>query len=267
MYTFFLSLTGWDGLARRKPMVGFANYGRLLKDAVFYKTLWNTFLIWFMNVWPRLGLALLCAVIFAQSRLRGRQFFKAVFYFPNLINSSSIAVLAYLLLDWQSGFVNKFLIQIHLISSPINWLGIPIYTQGVVAFLIWWMWFGHSAILFTTGILGIPQEIIESATVDGANGWQRFWKITVPLLRPTISYVFITSLIGGLQNFDIPRILDRNGLGSPDKAILTTVLQLYNLAFKNMQYGYASAYAFGLFVVIGFICLLTFRIINKRTEF
>ncbi|MDR2477690.1 MAG: sugar ABC transporter permease [Treponema sp.] len=266
-YTFFLSLTNWDGFARRKTVIGFANYVRLFRDVNFYKSLWNTFLIWFMNVWFRMALALLCGVFFAQTKLRGRQIFKAVFYFPNLINTSSVVTLAYLLLDWQTGFVNKFLMRIHLISEPIYWLGVPVYTQSVVAFLIWWMWFGHSAILFTTGILNIPGEIIESAWVDGANAWQRFWKITMPMLRPTFTYVFITSLIGGLQNFDIPRVLDRHGLGSPDKSILTSVLQLYNLAFKTMQYGYASAYAFGLFIVIGLITAFTYRLINHKPNF
>lgn len=265
VYTFFLSLTSWNGMTPTKTFVGYNNYVRLINDKIFYKSIFNTLIIWFLNIGPRMIVGLLCAVVFAQSKLYSGQFFKAVFYFPNLVNASSVAVLAYLMLDWQSGFLNKSLLFLGIISEPLNWLGIPIYTQSVVAFLIWWMWFGYSAILFTTGILGIPEEIMECAIVDGANVWKRFWKITMPLLRPTFTYVFITSLIGGLQNFDIPRVLT-DGLGSPDKSLLTTVMHMYNLAFKSMQYGYGSTYAFGLFVVVATLTGLNYQLINRRSS-
>jgi len=265
VYTGILSFTDWDGFARQLNFVGFANYRRLLTDdPLFYRSLFNTFLLWFLHVWPRMGVALLCAVLFAQTRIRGGQFFKAVFYFPNLVTASSVAVLAMLILNTRMGFLNQFLMAANIIREPINWLGVPGNARGVVAFLTWWMWFGHSTILLTSGILGIPGDVIESALVDGANAWQRFWRITMPLLRPTFAFVFTMSLIGGLQNFDIPHVL--NNLGDPSRAILTTVMQMFNMAFHARQFGYGSAYAIALFIVILVVSLFVFKVVNRPEE-
>lgn len=216
-----------------------------------------------MNIFPRLGIALLCAVIFAQSRVRGKGIFKMIFYFPNLVNSATVSVLAALIMGWQSGYLNRFLIQYKLIEEPVYWLGQPSTAQGIVAFIIWWMWFGYSAIMFTTGILNVPMEYMEAATVDGASRWQKFWKITFPLIRPTVAYVFLVTLIGGLQNFEIPRVIT-DGLGAPDKSLLTMTMQMHTLAFKSMQYGYGSAYAIGIFVITAIFAGVSYRFINRK---
>lgn len=262
--TFYTSLTSTNMMTFTKSFVGLANYQRLLKDPTFYSTIWVTVKIWAMNIVPRLGLALLCAVIIAQSRIRGRQFFKIVYYFPNLVNASTVAVLASLLFNWQTGTVNRILISLGLISQPINWLGTPSTAQGVVAGIIWWMWFGYSMVMFTTGILSIPGELNEAGVIDGANAWQRFWHITFPMIRPTFAYVFLTTLVGGLQNFEIPRVIT-DGIGSPNKALLTMTLQMYILAFRSMQQGYASAYAMGIFVFTAVLAALSYRFLNKKT--
>ena len=261
-YTIVLSLYSWDGL-EEKVFVGLENYSRLVNDENFYKAVYNTALIWGMNIVPRMAVALLCALVFAQSRLRGKQFFKAVYYFPNLVTTTSIAVFANLALDYQSGFINEILLKLGLIAEKIDWLHSPIAAQTSVAVIIWWMWFGYAAILFTTGILSIPNDVIECSMVDGANVWTRFWRIVMPLLKPIFAYVFITSLIGGLQNFEIPKLLT-NGRGSPDKSLITMVMQLYNLTFVNFQYGYGATYAVALFIIIAMISACTFRILNGK---
>jgi cellobiose transport system permease protein len=262
-YTINLSFFSWDGLNER-VFVGFDNYERLIQDKDFYKAIFNTSFIWVLNIFFRLAVALICAVVFAQSHLRGKQFFKAVYYFPNLVTSSSIAVFAYLALDYQNGFVNQILAKLGF-TEKIDWLRTPILAQSSVAAIIWWMWFGYAAILLTTGILSIPSDVIEASIVDGTNAWKRFWKITMPLLRPIFTYVFITSFIGGLQNFEIPKLLT-DGRGAPDKSLLTMVMQLYNLTFKNFQYGYSATYAVALFIIIATVSALTFRIINGRVN-
>ncbi|NLX77558.1 MAG: sugar ABC transporter permease [Clostridiaceae bacterium] len=259
IYTIDLSFYSWDGLNER-VFVGLDNYRRLLQDKDFYKAIYNTSFIWFLNIFFRLGVALICAVVFAQSHLRGKQFFKAVYYFPNLVTSSSVAVFSYLALDYQNGFINQILLKLGF-SKKIDWLHIPILAQSSVAAIIWWMWFGYATILLTTGILSIPRDVIESSIVDGANAWKRFWKITMPLLKPIFTYVFITSFIGGLQNFEIPTLLT-DGRGAPDKSLLTMVMQLYNLTYKNFQYGYGATYAVALFIIIATVSAFTFRVIN-----
>ncbi len=261
LYTFYLSLTSWNGMAATKEMTGFSNYTRLFADTIFWKSMGNTVLIWFINVVPRMAAGLLIAVLLTQCRVKGAKFFRAIFYFPNLVNASSIALLLALILNWKNGMLNKALVATGILQEGINWLGDPTSTRVAVASTIWWMWFGHATILFMTGILSVPEELMESARIDGAGPWRRFWSITFPLLKPTFSYVFVTSLIGGLQNFDIPMIVT-DGLGSPDKSILTSVMYMYNLTFKSSQYGYGSAVAYGLFMVVMVVSMLTFRLVN-----
>lgn len=244
--------------------VGLDNFSRLLKDKTFFNSLWVTVKIWAMNIVPRLGIALLCAVVFAQTRMKGKQFFKMVYYFPNLVNASTVALLAALLFNWQTGSVNQALLAIGLIKDPINWLGHPAYAPSVVAGIIWWMWFGYSAVMFTTGILSVPTELLEAGVIDGTNSWQRFWRITFPMIRPTFAYIFLTTLVGGLQNFEIPRVLT-DGLGSPNKSLLTMTMQMYILAFRSMQYGYASAYAMGIFFFTAIVAAASYRFLNKKT--
>ena len=266
IYTFYLSLTSWNGITAVKEFVGLDNYARLLSDNVFLKSIFNTILIWIMSVIPRMAVALLIAVLLTQfKKIKGGNFFRAVFYFPNLVNASSVAVLLALILDWQTGALNNILLKLNLIAEPIKWLSSPFYARSAVAITIWWMWFGHSMVLLMTGILSVPEELLESATIDGAGQWKKFTAITFPLLRPTFSYVFVTSLIGGLQNFDIPRILT-DGLGTPDKSILTSVMHLYNLAFRSQQFGYGATIAYGLFVIVLFVSIITFRVINPKSQ-
>ena len=261
-YTFIMSLTNWNLITGEKEFVLFENYSRLISDETFFISLINTLKLWGMNIVPRLAIALLCAIIFAQSRIRGKGVYKVVFYFPNLVNSATVAVLAALVMGWQNGYLNRLLIQMKLIEEPIYWLGKASSAQGIVAFIIWWMWFGYSAIMFTTGILNVPMELMEAGTVDGANHWQKFWKITFPLIRPTVAYVFLTTLIGGLQNFEIPRVIT-DGLGSPDKSLLTMMMQMHTMAFRSMQYGYGSAYAMGIFIITAIFAGVSYKFINK----
>lgn len=262
LYTLMLSFTNWNLITGEKEFIGGANYRRLINDKTFLISMGNTVKLWVMNIFPRLGVALLCAVIFAQSKIRGKNLFKMIFYFPNLINSATVAVLASLIMGWQSGYLNRFLIQGGWIREPVYWLGQPSTAQGIVAIVLWWMWFGYSAIMFTTGILNVPMEYMEAATVDGASQWQKFWKITFPLIRPTVAYVFLVTLIGGLQNFEIPRVIT-DGLGAPDKSLLTMTMQMHTLAFRSMQYGYGSAYSMGIFAITAVFAGISYRFINK----
>ncbi|MEY8354573.1 sugar ABC transporter permease [Lachnospiraceae bacterium 54-53] len=263
LYTLGMSFTNWNLMTGEKDFNGIENYKRLLTDKTFIISLKNTVKLWAMNIFPRFGIALLCAVIFTHSRAKGKGIFKMIFYFPNLVNSATVAILAALVMGWQNGYLNRLLIGMNLVDEPINWLGQQATAQGIVAFIIWWQWFGYSAIMFTTGILNVPNEYLEAATVDGANQWQKFRKITFPLIRPTVAYVFLTTLIGGLQNFEIPRVIT-NGLGAPDKALLTMTMQMHTLAFRSMQYGYGSAYAIGIFLITAVFAGVSYRFINKK---
>ncbi|OGX78727.1 ABC transporter [Exiguobacterium sp. SH31] len=246
LYYSFTNYTGSPG----EEVVGFANYARLLTDTYFIEAFVNTIKIWGINFVLQIGLALALALLFSDLRLKlkGLAFFRSFFYLPNLITISSVALLFGILLDWQHGSLNMMLLKLGIISDPINWLSQPVTAQLSVSLILTWMWFGHSFIIVMAGVSGISQDFFEAAHIDGANRWQMFTNVTVPLLKPILLYIMITSLIGGLQLFDLPLLLT-DGVGAPDGALNTMVLYLYNQAFKYNNYGYASAVAYGLFLI------------------
>ncbi|CAN7562421.1 carbohydrate ABC transporter permease [Rossellomorea sp. LjRoot5] len=257
--TFYYSFTNYSGSGTAE-VIGLANYTRLLTDSYFVEAFFNTWKIWGINFALQIGLALVLALIFSDMRmkLRGLAFFRSIFYLPNLITISSVALLFGILLDWQHGSLNMLLLNIGLISEPINWLNEPATAQLSVSLILTWMWFGHSFIVVMAGVSGISKDYYEAALIDGANRWQTFTKITIPLLKPILLYIMITSLIGGLQLFDLPMLLT-DGIGSPDGSLNTMVLYLYNQAFKFNNYGYASAVAYGLFVITLIFSAIVFK--------
>ncbi|MEK3854031.1 carbohydrate ABC transporter permease [Cytobacillus sp. FSL H8-0458] len=257
--TFYYSFTNYSGSGPAE-VVGLANYKRLLTDSYFVEAFFNTWKIWGINFALQIGLALVLALIFSDMRIkmRGLAFFRSIFYLPNLITISSVALLFGILLDWQHGSLNMILLKIGLISEPINWLNEPATAQLSVSLILTWMWFGHSFIVVMAGVSGISKDYYEAALIDGANRWQTFTKITIPLLKPILLYIMITSLIGGLQLFDLPMLLT-DGIGSPDGSLNTMVLYLYNQAFKYNNYGYASAVAYGLFIITLIFSAMVFK--------
>ena len=266
IYTFIISLQKWDGMSLDATFVGFNNYINLVHDPVFYQSIENTFIMWICAFIPQMVFALLLAVVFNNSKkLKGKEFFRAAIYLPNLITPTAVAVLLFFLFDWQTGAVNKILLNLHIIKDPINWFLTSGSYRGIISLISWWMWFGYSSIIFGAGLNNIPAELYESASIDGASAWQSFKSITLPLLKPTILYTAITSLIGGLQTFDIPYVMTQ-GQGGPNNSVLTVVMYLYNTAFQNSNYGYGAAIGYGLFVLILIVSVITFKFINGNAE-
>lgn len=257
--TLYLSFTNFNGYGEIK-FIGFQNYTRLIKDSMFWAALRNTVKIWSINIVIQLGLAFLLTIIFSDMKykVKGLSIFRALFYLPNLIAATSVAFLFGALLDWQFGSLNQMLIDFGIINTKINWLGQPGTAVLVVAIIGSWMWFGNSFLVLMAGVQGISKDYYEAATIDGAGRWTIFGKITIPLLKPILLYVAITSLIGGLQIFDIPFLIT-DGIGSPSGALNTSVMYLYNTAFKYNNVGYAAAIAYGLFFIIAICSAFTFK--------
>ncbi len=260
LYSLYLSFTDWQGFGA-PHLVGAANYSRLLEDPLFYKSIRNTLTIWIISIVPELVLALVLALILNERRVRGKHLFRAVYYFPNIVTPVSIGVLFSLLFDWQTGAVNRAMAALHLVNQPIDWLGSPLLSQVLVAAVMCWQWFGYNMLLYTAGLQSIPQELYEAARVDGATAVQTALRVTIPLLRPVIIFTVITSIIGGMQIFDVPYLLSGAG---PDNSTLTIVMYLYNTAFQNSHYGYASTIAYATFVLIAVLSLVTFRLTRSR---
>lgn len=260
LYSLYLSFTDWDGFSA-PAFVGLDNYERLVNDQFFFRSIRNTLLIWVISIVPQLPLALTLAFILNERFVRGKHFFRAVFFFPNIVTPVTIGVLFSLLFDWQTGAANRLLLALNLVDEPINWLGEPSLARILVAAVMTWQWFGYNMLLYIAGLQSIPDDLPEAARVDGANGFQVAIGIMMPLLRPVILFTVVTSVIGGLQVFDVPFTLTGTG---PDNSTLTMVMFLYQTAFERSQYGYGAAIAYAIFVFIAVISLAVFWLARNR---
>ncbi|GAB1482411.1 hypothetical protein MASR2M78_12260 [Treponema sp.] len=242
--------------------------GGLLYDTFFWKAFRNNWIIWSMNFVPQIVIALLIAVLFTDLRLKLKagSLLKPLFYLPNVLNTASVAVLFATLFYWPVGPINQFLSQSHLLSESINFYRSAGWTRGIVAFIQFWMWYGSTMIIFIAGISGISPSLYEAAYVDGANFKQMFFRITLPLLKPVALYIMVTSMIGGMQMFDIPYLLT-NRRGDPDGSIMTTPVYIYIQAFTNANnYSYASAVSFGLFLLTLLLSIFVFALLRDTSE-
>lgn len=262
LYTVFLSFQKWDGLAAISG-VGFKNFERLITDKVFYLSVWNTFRIWLVNFIPQMLAALLLSALFTFNKIKGMKFFRAAYYLPNLITAASVGLLFNLLFNGDKSVANYILTGLGIPGAPFNFFNSGAFTTGLVSYIQWWMWFGYTTVIIMAGITTIDATVYDAALVDGATKLQTYTHITLPLIKPTLIYMTITSIIGGMQLFDVPATLT-NGLGDPRKAILTTSMYLYNQGFKNHNYGYASAISVGLFILIAILSVFALKAMQKK---
>lgn len=264
-YTIFLSFQSWDGV---KPveLLGIGNYVRLLSDEVFLKAIINTVKIWIVNFIPQILVALILSALFTFSKIKGMKFFKTAFYLPNLITAASVGLMFNLLFNGDKSVVNQLLLNLGIIASPISFLSSGGFAQTVVSYIQWWMWFGYTTIIVIAGMTTVDTQVYEAAMVDGANTFQTYKRITLPLIKPTIIYIMITSIIGGMQLFDVPTVLT-DGAGSPQKSILTSAMYIYAHAFKYHNYGYASAVSVGLLIIIVILSIISFRIMHGGKKY
>ena len=254
-YSFFENYM--SGLTQIGPnFVGFANYGKLFANDLG-KYFSNTMLIWIMGFIPQIFISLLLASWFTNLRLRLRatSLFKTVIYMPNLIMASAFALLFFVLFS-DAGPMNDILMGLGIIDAPYRFLSEVAGTRGLIISMNILLWFGNTTILLMAGIMGIDSSLIEAAEIDGAKPSQVFWLITMPLLKPIFIYVLITSLIGGLQLFDVPQILT-NGSGNPDRTS-TTLIMLLNNHLYSKNYGMGGALSVILLIVSGVLSFLVY---------
>ena len=240
--------------------IGIENYKSLL-DSDMIKYAGNTLIMWIIGFVPQIVIALLLASWFADVRLkiRGERFFKAVIYLPNLIMASAFAMLFFTMFS-TNGPINSILMSLGWIKSPIDFMGSVLGTRSLVGFMNFLMWFGNTTIMLMAAIMGISTDIFEASDLDGCNSIQRFFYITLPMIRPILAYTLITSIIGGLQMFDVPQILT-NGKGNPDRTSMTLIMFL-NSHLKSKNYGMAGALSVYLFIISGILCFVAYRITN-----
>lgn len=244
----------------------FKNFDLILHNNSFRTAFKNTVTIWLTNFVPQMLLALLLTAWFTDRRfkIKGQGLFKVLFYMPNIITAASIAILFKALFDFPMSPLNDLAIRFGFLDAPKEFLRNKTVARGVVAFIQFWMWYGYTMVILISGVLGISPDIYEAAEIDGANRTQTFFKITIPNIKTILLFQLITSLIGGLGMFDIPKCFLE---GQPDNATLTTSLFIYNQAFAgSYMYNKAAAASMIMFAIICVLSAIIFYIMRDKDE-
>nr|MBQ6242371.1 sugar ABC transporter permease [Lachnospiraceae bacterium] len=230
---------------------------RILKYAA------NTLILWIAGAIPQFVIAMLLAIFFTSYRLniKGQGFFKTVIYMPNLIMAAAFSMLFYTLFS-RVGPIQGLLESWGVIDESFDFFSVRITVRGMIALMNFLMWFGNTTIVLMAGIMGIDQAMFESATIDGANSVQVFFRVTLPLLMPIFVYCLITAMIGGIQMFDVPQVLT-NGKGVPNETTRTLVMYLNNyLTTKN--YGMGGAISVILFIITGILGGIVYKMLSAQ---
>ena len=271
-YSFFEYIT--RNLKTTITWAGLNNYLNILgvgdEKAYFVKYLGNTLRIWAFNFLPQILLALLIAAWLTDSRVRmkGSGLYKVMVYMPNIITAASISLLFYALLS-KFGPIISTLKDWGWIAADADIMTSKWGTSLTLSFILFWMWYGNSTLLLIAGMLGINPSLYEAADIDGANGFNKFFRVTLPLLKPVLLYVFITSVIGGLQLYDIPALFNTGTggglMGLPDDT--STTVAMYIMRLHSSDTGRASAVSVLLFIITLIISLAFFRVFRDSDDY
>lgn len=243
----------------------FSIFAKVLSNKTFKTSIGNTFLLWIINFIPQISLALLLTAWFTRRNvnIKGQGAFKVMFYMPNIITSATVAILFASLFGYPVGAVNS-LMKIFGADNAFHFTNDIWASRLIVAFIQFWQWYGYTAIVLISGVLGINPTLFESAEIDGATPTQTFFKVTLPCMRTVLIYTMITSLIGGLNMFDIPRLFNN---GQPRNATMTASMFIQTQAFGTKQMmNRASAASMIMFLIIVVLSIGVFYLMRDRYD-
>ncbi|MBQ9612920.1 MAG: sugar ABC transporter permease [Lachnospiraceae bacterium] len=271
LYSLNVSLNQWNGFTNME-FVGVKNYVQILtKDPLFWKSVVNTFILMALSTPTTVFFGLLLAYVL-YNLTRGKRFFQTTTFYPYVITPVAIGFIFSYMFDWQTGLINKLLTAAKILDSPFYWLQNPIAIKLIISIMIIWRYLGYYIMMFLASMTSISPEIYEAARVDGATSSQTFWKITVPVLRNSIFFLAITSVIGGLKMFEEPMLIFSGwgsafagAAGGPNNAALTVMWKFYNDAYRlDTRVGYAAAESYVLFAIIMIITVIMFRVTREK---
>lgn len=264
-YSFFEYYYAQGGFIKVGPNFnGIENYIKLFSQGLFFKYLGNTLILWIMGFIPQIIISLLLALWFTSFRLKikGKAFFKTVMYMPNLVMAAAFSML-FVQLFSNTGGLTTLLMDMNILPESFSFVDEVWPTRTLIAAMNFIMWFGNTTILLMAGIMGIDDSLIESASVDGANSFQVFYKIILPLLKPILLFVLVTSLVGGVQMFDIPFVFTR-GTGGPQGSSQTIMMYISGLLRTSKQHDMAGTASVVLFLITSVISLSFFAVMNRE---
>lgn len=260
LYTGWVAVHQWDLLGGQGKLVGFDNFAFVLQQRQFWVALRNTLSIFLVSAVPQLIFAIVIAAVL-DTNLRNKTFWRMSVLLPFVVMPVAVTLIFGSMFGERYGLVNRTLANVGI--APILWHTDPLASHVAIATMVNFRWTGYNALILLAGMQAIPRDLYESAAIDGAGRISRFFRITIPQLRPTLIFVIITATIGGLQIFDEPRLYDQNGLGGENQQWMTMTIYLYKLGWPQLNFGRAAAVAWLLFVVIVAIGLVNLAITRR----
>jgi cellobiose transport system permease protein len=265
LYTAWVSLTDRNLLDSHASFLWFHNYGKLFHDSYFWNAVENTLGIWVLSTVPQLALALLLAHVL-NTKLHARTLFRMSILLPQVTSLVAVALIFTQLFGHDYGLINYVLGTLGL-GKP-DWEAGQLTSWIAISVMVTWRWTGYNALIYLAAMQSIPDELYEASSVDGARPWRQFFHITIPMLRPTIIFTVIVSTIGGLQLFTEPYLFQPSqqaATGGSDRQYQTVAMYLYEKAFAGgeFKFGYASAIAWCMFLLIAVISIVNFLFIRR----
>ncbi|TDW31066.1 carbohydrate ABC transporter permease [Cryobacterium psychrophilum] len=260
LYTAWVSVHDWNLIGGQGDFVGLENFATVLGQPYFWTALRNTFSIFLLSSIPQVIAAIAIAGVL-DFNLRGKTFWRMGVLLPYVVAPVAVALIFNDLFGDRYGLINSGIMSLGL--EPIRWHVDVLPSHMAIATMVNFRWTGYNTLIFLAAMQAVPRDYYEAAIIDGANRLRTFWSITVPLLRPIIIFVILTSTIGGLQIFDEPRMFDQAGQGGANRQWQTLTLYIYELGWGQRNFGRASAVAWLLFLIIILIAILNFLITRR----
>jgi cellobiose transport system permease protein len=260
VYTGWVALHDWDQIMGKGEFVGMENYLDVLSGRGFWRALANTVSIFVLSSVPQILAALLIATLLDRN-LRARTLWRMGVLLPYVVAPVAVALIFNNLFADRFGLINLLLETAGL--EPVRWHSDRLASHVAIATMVNFRWTGYNALILLAAMQAIPRDLYEQAAIDGANAWRQFWSVTVPMLRPTLIFVIITSTIGGLQIFDEPKMYDQFGRGGADQQWQTLTIYLYELGWTRADFGMASAVAVLLFLIIVVFGVVNFLLTRR----
>ena len=260
-YTAWVSLHDWNLIGGKGEFVGLGNFSTVLAQPNFWIALRNTFSIFLLSSVPQVFVGLVLAAVL-NANLRAKTFWRMGVLLPYVVAPVAVGLIFSKMFADQSGMINALLGDVGI--SPIRWHADVLSSHIAIATMVDFRWTGYTTLILLAGMQAIPTDLYEAAVIDGANRARQFFSVTIPMLRPTIIFVVITSTIGGLQIFDEPRMFDQFGQGGADRQWMTVTMYLYELGWgAQKSFGRAAAVAWILFLIIITIGLINFALTRR----
>lgn len=264
IYSIILSFTN-RGAGPNVEFIGLANYALMLKDTIFWKSMMNGFILFFMYVPIMTFLALVLAVILNSKRVRGFRIFRTIIFMPFIMNMIAAGFTFQLMLNEKYGLFNNMLALLRLPSVP--WLESQWPARASLCLLVIWAWLGYNMVIMLAGLQTIPGELTEAAMIDGASAPQAFLRITIPLMRPVILFSVVLSTMGSFNLFgELVSLFQSSGGAGPLNSTITPLLAIFNQTFANFRYGYASSLAYVYFAIVFVLTLFQVRYFGGRAD-